>query len=154
MNTVISHIQHFLKKSRRDNISALAGQSAFFILLSILPLSMFIFSLYSIISGQSIDTLSLLDSMKIPEVGSEYIVPIIRYIEKSILSSGTQTTIITLIIALWSAGKGLYAISEGIARIYRIPNTKFWVFKRVFAMGYTIVMLVLVLLCLIVLVGR
>ena len=153
LNTVFAHIQHFLKKSRRDNISALAGQSSFFILLSVLPLSMFVFSLYSIVSGQSIDTLSVLNSMQFPEVGSEYIVPIIRYIEKSILSSGSQTTIITLVVTLWSAGKGIYAISEGIGRIYRIPNTRFWVFKRVFAMGYTIVMMGLVLLCLIVLVA-
>ena len=32
------HVRHFLKKNYRDNIPALSGQSAFFVLLSIVPM--------------------------------------------------------------------------------------------------------------------
>ena len=35
------HVRHFLKKNYRDNIPALSGQSAFFVLLSIVPMLLF-----------------------------------------------------------------------------------------------------------------
>ena len=44
---------------------------------------------------------------------------------------------------LWSAGKGMYCITDGILRVYRIPNNKFWLLRRIYAMGYTIVMLLI-----------
>ena len=48
--------------------------------------------------------------------------------------------ITTIILALWSSGKGLFAITEGIRVIYRLPNRYNWFVKRLFSMGYTFVM--------------
>lgn len=139
-----AHIKHFLKKSYQDNVSALAGQSAFFILLSAVPLMMFAFSLYSLLTGKQFSYDDL------PKVNTEINTVaryIVTFIERSMQRASTGKVIVTAVITLWSAGKGMYCITEGIARIYRLPNKHIWLFKRVFSMGYTVVTLLIFLLC-------
>ena len=144
INNVISHVKHFLNKSYRDNIPALAGQSAFFIILSVVPLMMFAFAMLSILTGEDIESVAI----SLPELENYPLVEkLIQFVEDSIKSSGSGTLIVTAVVTLWSAGKGMYCITGGISRIYQLPNRSFWLFKRIFAMGYTVVILLMFLLC-------
>ena len=68
---------------------------------------------------------------------------LIVYVYNAARQSSSGFVIITIIVALWSAGNGLYTITEGVSRVYRLRDTRFWFFKRVFAMGYTVVILLL-----------
>lgn len=144
----VSHVRHFLKKNYRDNIPALSGQSAFFVLLSIVPMLLFVFSLYSILTGKDPENIA---RFKVPTAnlgeGSQIIITLLRYVEKSVIRSSSGTTIVTAVIALWSAGKGIYYVTEGIARVYQIPNNRFWIFKRIYAMGYTLLFLLMIIIC-------
>ena len=151
---IVKHVRHFLKKSYRDNIPALSGQSAFFILLSIVPLLLFMFSLYSILTGNDPKGISLPEELKGIEDESNIILLLFRYVENSIIQSSSGTTIVTAVMALWSAGKGIYCVTEGISRVYQIPNKRFWIFKRLSAMLYTLVLLLMVLLCIAVMVAN
>ncbi|MBQ3264909.1 MAG: YihY/virulence factor BrkB family protein [Ruminococcus sp.] len=148
---IVTHVRHFLKKSYRDNISALAGQSTFFLLLSAVPCILFAFSVFSILTGKTFDSVSI-PTADLPENSALY--PYFRaffsFVKESVQRSGSGTTIITAIVMLWSAGKGMYCITEGISRVYRLPNRRFWLFKRIYAMGYTVVMMLIVLLCVVV----
>ena len=148
---IISHVRHFLDKSYRDNISALAGQSAFFILLSVVPCILFVFSIFSMLTGQTPDTLTIPET-DLPKESAlyPYFTAFLSFVNDSVQSSGSSTTIITAIVTLWSAGKGMYCITEGVSRVYRLPNRRFWLFKRIYAMGYTLVMMLIVLLCVVV----
>lgn len=142
-HSLFAQIKYILDKSYRDNIPALAGQSAFFLLLSAIPLILFVFSLFSILTGKDIkvsDFSAILTREAFP-----YADKLLNYIVDSVHKATSGTAIITAIIMLWSAGKGMYCITNGILRIYRIPNNKFWILKRVYAMGYTIVMLLILL---------
>ncbi len=137
---ILGNIKHFINKSNRDNIAAIAAQSTFFIILSVVPFLMFAFALLSI--------------FKVPQNLFEiYVNDILTsdvqtYIQKIITetyenSVGVAYT--TIVLALWSSGRGLYSITEGIRRIYRIPDRN-WFMKRLLAMGYTFIMfLVLVI---------
>ena len=138
-----AHTKLFLDKCSQDNIPALAAQSAFFLILSAAPFLMFAFSLLSMIFG----TTSF--QIKVPAVDDKmnvYAREIIQFIERSVRNSGSGTTIITAIAALWSAGKGIYCITEGISRVYQLPNKHIWLTKRIFSMGYTLMMLLVILL--------
>ena len=152
LKTIIEHVEHFIKKCNLNNIPALSGQSAFFILLSIVPLILFVFAIYSILTGKSSDSISLPDVSLINGDEFRYLRILVQYVEDSIRSSGSDTVIITAVVTLWSAGRGAYCATEGIARIYQIPNKRFWLFKRIFAMGYTVVLMLMMLVCVLVMV--
>nr|WP_316613813.1 YihY/virulence factor BrkB family protein [uncultured Ruminococcus sp.] len=140
-HSLFTQIKYILDKSYRDNIPALAGQSAFFLLLSAIPLILFVFSMISLLTGKD---LKAEDFAAIPVQGMvPYFDKLINYIVDSVRKATSGTAIITAIVMLWSAGKGMYCITDGILRVYRIPNNKFWLLRRIYAMGYTIVMLLI-----------
>lgn len=151
---IIGHVRHFLKKSYQNNIPALSGQSAFFILLSIVPLLLFVFSLYSILTGNDPEGISLPEELKGIQDESNILLVLFRYVENSIIQSSSGTTIVTAVTALWSAGRGIYCVTEGISRVYQIPNKRFWVFKRISAMLYTVVLMLMMLVCIAVMVSN
>ena len=145
---LIGNIRHILNKNKKDNISAISGQSAFFILLSLVPLIMFIISLSSMLGIGS-------DKVSIPDTGdvmadsvNKFILAVIQSARKG--STGMAVT--TLIVALWSAGKGLYALTDGISRIYGFDEKRPWVVRRLFSRGYTLIMLAAIIATLIALV--
>ena len=147
-HSVLSQIKYIMDKCYRDNIPALAGQSAFFLLLSAIPLILFVFSVLSLVTGKD---LKAEDFAAIPAQGTvPYFDKLVNYIVESVHKATSGTAIITAVIMLWSAGKGMYCITDGILRVYRIPNNKFWLLRRIYAMGYTIVMLLILLVGLVV----
>lgn len=143
-----SRVKYILNKSYRDNIPALAGQSAFFLILSAIPMLLFVFSLFSMLTGEDLKVSDFLAITN--QIGFPYTDKLINYIVDSVHKATSGTAVITAIVMLWSAGKGIYCVTDGIMRIYRIPNNKFWLLKRLYAMGYTVVMLLIILLGLVI----
>lgn len=140
--TPIRHIKAFSDKNRADNIPAIAGQSAFFVILSAIPFAMFAFSILSLISNGEMSQ-ELFNAVQ-----SNVAVSLIRQFLNEGYQHATGTISITVIVALWSAGKGLYNITDGISRIYGLPQKHTWLLRRIFAMGYTIVLFLIMLLSL------
>ncbi|MBQ5398274.1 MAG: YihY/virulence factor BrkB family protein [Ruminococcus sp.] len=141
MIKLIGHIKHFLNKNKRDNISALSGQSAFYIILSFVPFLMFIFALLAIIFGDKNMYDEALNS-SLTKTGLSWLQRLISdTIERS-----AGVAVSTVIVALWSAGKAMYSVTDGIRRIYRLPDRHFWVIKRIIAMGYTLALFLVIFL--------
>lgn len=130
-----------MEKNKTDNVSAIAAQSAFFIILSFVPFIMFAVSLISLLFGSK--------KVDIPydRLPTEDIRTLISgIIQNAVSRASSGTTIISAVISLWSAGRGLYIITDGITRIYRLPDKQLWLIKRIYAMGYTAIMLIVMLL--------
>ena len=143
LSSRIGAVKEFMNKAYRNNISALSGQSAFFLILSLVPLVMFVFAMFSVVTGKSPELFAIpAQYADIPLVKTLY-----DYLLDAIQRSTSGTAIITAILALWSAGRGLYSITDGIARIYRLPR-QLWLVKRVYAMGYTAILIVMFLISL------
>lgn len=144
---LIGHIKHFINKSSNDNISAIAGQSAFFIILSFVPFLMFAFAILSFfnIPKGFFDTYLV---NILPDYMGDYLNKIIV----SSYESAVGVAFTTIVLALWSSGKGVYSITEGIRRIYGLPNKHNWFVKRLFSMGYTFLMFLVIVLTFVVLV--
>ena len=143
--TVYEHVRHFLKKCYKDNTSAMAGHSTFFLLLSVIPMLMFAFALLSLLTGKDIE---ISDFMEYGDIGSyPYLVKLIEYIIDSVHKANSGVIIVTAVATLWSAGRGMYCITDGVMRIYKIPNKKIWLIRRVYAMGYTVALMFVFLLC-------
>lgn len=137
---ITDEVMRFIKKCSDDNISAIAGQSAFFMILSFVPFVMFLIAVAILVFGDP--TNIELDS------DNEFVRSMSRILEYlyNTLSQSSNAVIISAIITLWSAGKGMYIITDGIQRIYNLPIKGLWVFRRVYAMGYTVVMLVIMMI--------
>lgn len=145
---IIGKANHFLKKSTRDNISAISAQSAFFLLLSIVPFLMFTFAILSYFNIPTGFYDSYLGGLFTEDVGA-----FIRNSFDTAYKNSVGIAFTTIIAALWSAGKGLYSVTEGINRIYKIRSKRMWLIKRIFAMVYTLIMFIVVVVTMIVLVG-
>ena len=135
-----SEVKIFIDKCIEDNISALSGHSAFFMILSAIPFIMFAVSILSLIGRGA--------TIKLPEMPADNAVGnyIIKIVNNTIANASSSTSIITAIVSLWTAGRGMYIITEGISRIYKLPSKNFWLVKRVFAMGYTTFMLIILVI--------
>ena len=147
--TVVFHVKRFLEKNKEDNINAISGQSAFFIILSIVPFFMFILAIIALLFGAPTEEGLANARAQIEDIppGHEEYAALIKLLRTVLIEGFRQlsdtTIIISVVAALWSSGKGMYILTDGISRIYRLPQKHVWIFRRVFAMGYTTVMLLL-----------
>ena len=139
---ILGHIKHFINKCSRDNIAAIAGQSAFFMILSFVPFVMFVISLVVLVFGDP-SKINVENPANNELIKSFYV--LFEYLYNT-LSQSSNAVIISAVITLWSAGKGMYIITDGIQRIYRLPIKGLWIIRRIYAMGYTVVMLIIMMI--------
>lgn len=136
-----------LSKISYDNIFAIAGQSAFFIILSAVPLSMFVVSLLQTfqIPIELIET--ALRSIFTVQIVSE----ITDYLS-SVYDGAVGISLVSLVVTLWSASQGINAITNGLNRVYDAYENRNWLFRRITAMLYTVVLFLILLVSLIIIV--
>lgn len=141
----IDRFDPITSKCLHDNIFAIAGQSAFFLILSAVPLSMFI--------------VSILQNLHIPVefienifsgIFSEQIVGELSEFLTNAYKNAVGISLITLIITLWSAAQGIHAITNGLNRIYDAYENRNWFFLRIRAMFYTIAFFAIILVSLLI----
>jgi len=141
------HIKHFLRKNGKDNVSAISAQSAFFIILSFVPFLLFAVALLSYFKVPAkLFSLDLLNTL--PGDISEYIKKIIQ----DSYTSAIGMAFTSAILALWSAGRGIFSVTQGVFVIYKRRDRKNWLFKRLEAMLYTLIMFITLVLAIVVLV--
>lgn len=148
MLKLIQFIQTILDKIRRDQIGAYAAQSAYFIILSFFPFVMLVMTLLRYLPINS-DTLitALIDL--VPASSTDVITSILNEILEK--SSGTLLSI-TIITLLWSAGKGLMAVTRGLNSVHEIDETRNYVVLRVISTFYTLLFAIMIIFTLIFLV--
>lgn len=141
----IGRFEPITSKILHDNIFAIAGQSAFFIILSAVPLSMFIVSIL-----QNLHIPVDFIEMGLSGVFSEQIVDEISEFLTNAYNNAVGISLITLIITLWSAAQGIHAITNGLNRIYDAYENRNWFFLRIRAMFYTIAFFAIILFSLVI----
>ena len=141
-------IKAFMTKYKKDHISAFASQSAFFIILSFVPFILFLFTMvqYLPISKEDITTLILSFVPKETDI-------LVRSLITSLYSKIDSTLLsVSIITALWSASRGVLAITRGLNVIFEIKETRNYFFMRIVSMFYTVIFSMLLLLILVVLI--
>ena len=130
----------FHKKMIHDNIFAIAAQTAFFILLSSVPFLMFLMSMLQTMNIPTDLIQTLLGSKRAGENFSS--------VTKSLTEMYSQPvsiSIVSLIATLWSAAKGIHAISNGLNRVHNTYENRNWFVIRLRSMVYTLLFLVIIL---------
>ena len=144
---IVAGIRMFVKKCGADNISAFAAQSAFFIILSLIPFLMLFISLvqYTPVS----------ESMVMEVVNRTmpgYVAPLLISVIHEIYSRSIGVISVTAIVAIWAAAKGIQYLSGGLNSVYDIEETRNYFYLRLRAMLYTLVLVVAIILSLMLLI--
>lgn len=144
---ILDKYDPIISKCKHDNVFAIAGQSAFFIILSAVPLSMFIVSLFQNLNIP----IGLIEEGLSGIFASEMIDQITAYLDAA-YQSAVGISFASLIVTLWSASQGIHAITNGLNRVYDAYENRNWLFLRIRAMIYTVILFAIILALLIILV--
>lgn len=144
---IIGNLKSFLDKCKSDKINAYAAQSAFFIILSIIPFLM-VFS--SLLQYTSITESMLQDIIR--KVMPEYVAPFLISLVDEVYNRSMGIISVTAFVAIWSAAKGVQYMTDGLNSVNNLEETRNWFVLRFWAVIYTVVFLIAIVLTLLVLV--
>ncbi|MGN0140860.1 MAG: YihY/virulence factor BrkB family protein [Roseburia sp.] len=136
-----------MNKCKRDKINAYSAQSAFFIILSLIPFLMVFSSLLrytSITEGMILEIIN--------RVMPEYIAPFIIGLIDEVYNRSVGLISVTAVIAVWSAAKGVQYIADGLNSVNNLEETRNWFVLRFWAVIYTVVFMVAIVFTLLILV--
>lgn len=142
-------IRGFMTRLNSDHVGAFAAQAAYFMLLSFIPFLLLLLTMiqYTPVT-QDVVTNVLLRIL--PENGDfrKLLLNIIR----EVYSKSTAVVPVSAIFTLWSAGKGIQALTNGVNAIYHVEETRNYVIMRVRSALYTFLFILAVIGSLIILV--
>lgn len=133
----------FIKKCRQDNISAFAAQSAFFVMLSIIPFLMVFISMAQYTPVTESMVMDLVNRMM-----PSYIAPFLVAIIHEVYSRSVGIISATAVVAVWASAKGIQYLSNGLNAVYDRMETRNWFRLRLRAILYTLAMLAAIVLSL------
>ena len=137
----LKDIIRFWNGTADEHMGAFAAQSAFFIFLSFFPIINLIVSLPKLLPVTEQQIIDLI-YYSLPVSFEEYVANLVREMYDN---SSNSITIISLIIAIWSAAKGLTAVRYGLNEVYRSREARNYFIIRSISAVYTVVFVLLVL---------
>ena len=146
MRQMIKKIWNITQDIGKHHISAYAAQSAFFTMLSFIPIIMLLMTAVRMTPVTQSDIIRMAYEL-VPKSISGTVISIIDEVY-----SQTGTTIsLSIIVTIWSAGKGVMALSNGLNTIKGIVETRNYIYVRLRAAIYTVILIVAIILSLVLL---
>ncbi|WP_026314561.1 YihY/virulence factor BrkB family protein [Heyndrickxia acidiproducens] len=135
-----------LENSRRNDITGMAAQLAYFFLLSLFPLLLFLFTLLPYLPIQTDDVLNMVQHFAPKETFD-----IIESTIKEMLTNRSGGLLsIGMIVTLWSASNGMNAIIKALNRAYKVEESRPFLIQRgmsvMLTLGMIVVLIVVLLL--------
>lgn len=143
MLNLYKQIKYYLNRVNEDHVSAYAAQSAFFMMLSLVPIILLLMMLvrYTPITQSDI-----------MEVAYRFFPKTIRNTIIALVNesySHTGTTIsLTALVVLWASGKGIMAVTNGLNTIRNLEETRNYIILRIRSAIYTLLFLMSVIVVL------
>ena len=125
----------------RDNISAYASSTAFFFFLSVVPILLII---STVITFTPLTKEAILEEIA-PILPAALNSTVIRFIDQIYAKAGTILPI-AIIVAVWSAGKGMMGLQMGLNVVHGVVEDRNFIIIRLQASFYMIVTLAALLL--------
>lgn len=141
IRTVVSMIRIFMRKLKKDSVSAYAAQAAFFIMVSFFPFSMFLLTMIQFLPITERDLTSMM-SDALPQALSPFLFNLLSEVYDS---STTAVVSATLLTTLWAASKAFYSLIYGLNSVYNIPENRNYFILRIRALIYTLIFAIMLL---------
>lgn len=121
IRTIYEFIYSFMRKIRYDHVSSFAGHAALFILMSLFPMVLFCMSMFQYLP---IDSGVL--SAYILKVMPGGLTPLLEQILQEAYTESTTIMVksVTMLVMLFCASRGVYAVIIGINAVYGIRETR------------------------------
>ena len=117
---------------RRAQIPVYAGNAAFFLVLSFLPLLTLLLAILQYTVFRPEDLLALLARIMPDEV-----LPLFSdFLQKAYQKSGAAVISLSALAAAWSASRGIYGISRGLGSVLDVKETRSYVHVRLLCLFY------------------
>lgn len=140
----VKFVLDVISGATKDNVGAYSAQTAFFVTISFIP---FIMMLISIIKFLPITQNDLINQMaNVFPSGAKELVS--SFAQETYEKSGAAVISITAVSTLWAASIGVFSLTRGLSRVYSSADTKSYLAVRVMSMLYTLLIMVMLLLCL------
>ncbi len=147
VKTIYQIVWNFIKRMERDHVSAYAAQAAYFIMLSFIPIIMLLLALLKY------TPVTQAELQRIFEGGvPDSVYPMILQIINEVYSRSSTLIPMTALVTVWSAGRGVLALTRGFNCIYKVDETRNYVRLRIRSSGYTVLFIISVVLSLTVMV--
>ena len=127
----------------RDDVGAFSAQAAFFMTISFIPFIMLAISGIKFLP-LSKDALIAHASAVFP-AGAKGLVK--NFLEEAYQKGGAKVISITAVSSLWSASIGVFAITNGLNRVYCANETRNYILVRIASIFYTLIILIMIILC-------
>lgn len=125
-----------------NHTGAYAAQSAYFFMLSMIPIILLLLTIVQYTPVTKADVMTAMVKVFPEQSMQALMVSIVNQVYNQ-----SRTIIpVTALVALWSAGKGVLAISTGLNRIYKSPETRNYIQIRIRASFYTIIFILAIVL--------
>ena len=140
---IIGFFRTFSDKTLKDAVTAYSGEAALYIIISLFPFLMFLLTLLQYLPFTQEELLAAL-SRFLPSIITSYLA---RIVEELYTTSGTVLSI-TIVLALWTASRGILTVYRGLNAIYGITETRNYFFIRLRSMLYTFILSVMLIMIL------
>lgn len=134
MNKLISIICNFIKQLKKDNINAFAASTGFFFFLSIFPM---LFVLCSLLPFTPLTEGNLIEA--IIKFTPDSMDPLVISLVNQSYNQSAKLLPVAIIVALWSAGKGMLALMRGLNCVHEVEEEKYYLMERIRASIYTLI---------------
>ncbi len=147
MWTFLGYGKTYLDKCGRDNIGAYAAQTAYFMIMTSIPVMMLLVWVAGLVPSIN-QYLNELIFEVMPSEFSPYLARVVRLVTKA--SVGAIS--ITVLMAIWSSGKAFQNLMVGLNQVNKIEETRNWFARRIKAIFYTLILLSVIVVIMLMLV--
>lgn len=140
----VKTVLNIMKTISSHHTGAYAAQAAYFFVLSLIPI---VLLLLTMVQFTPVTMNNVLEA--VTQVFPATVAPVIRSIVIRIYTQSGEIIPVTVIVALWSAGKGVLSVSSGLNCIYGNTETRNYFYVRLRASLYTVIFLAAIMLSLV-----
>lgn len=140
----VKTVLNIMKTISSHHTGAYAAQAAYFFVLSLIPIFLLLLTMVQFTPVTMNDVMEA-----VLQVFPESVAPLIRSIVIQVYTQSGTVIPVTIIVALWSAGKGVLSVTSGLNCIYAKTETRNYFYLRIRASFYTVLFLLAIMLSLI-----
>lgn len=123
----------FVNRIKEDHLSAYSAQAAYFLIMSFIPLVLF---MTTMIRYTPLTYNVMSDAVKgfVPHNLQSFVLMVVA----EVYDRSTAVVPVSAMMALWSAGKAMQSMTNGLNTIYHVKETRNWLINRIYAVFYTV----------------
>lgn len=132
--SVYQLIRGFMNRISGDHLGAYAAKSAYFLIMSFIPFLLF---LTTMIRYTPLTYNMVSDAIRgfVPHNLQSFVLAIVS----EVYTRSGAVVPISAVMSLWSAGKAMQSLTNGLNTIYHVKETRNWLITRIYSVFYTMI---------------